>query len=83
MMDKLYLIARIAETRVALRSRAIHSVVAVGTPVEVPALELTDIVIGALDGSRVERAVVRGHDPATLGAAAIERLPVTELLGPR
>lgn len=40
-------------------------------------------VIGALDGSRVERAVVRGHDPATLGAAAIERLPVTELLGPR
>lgn len=40
-------------------------------------------VIGALDGSRVERAVVRGHDPTTLGAAAIERLPVTELLGPR
>ncbi|MDZ3831557.1 MAG: chemotaxis protein CheW [Sphingopyxis sp.] len=37
MMDKLYLIARIADTRVALRSRAIHSVVAVGTPVEVPA----------------------------------------------
>lgn len=37
MMDKLYLIARIADTRVALRSRAIHSVVTVGTPVEVPA----------------------------------------------
>lgn len=36
MMDKLYLIARIADTRVALRSRAIHSVVTVGTPVEVP-----------------------------------------------
>lgn len=37
MMDKLYLVARIADTRVALRSRSIHSVVAVGTPVEVPA----------------------------------------------
>ena len=37
MMEKLYLIARIADTRVALRSRAIHSVVTVGTPVEVPA----------------------------------------------
>lgn len=37
MMEKLYLIARIADTRVALRSRSIHSVVAVGTPVEVPA----------------------------------------------
>lgn len=36
-MDNLYLIARIADTRVALRSRAIHSVVTVGTPVEVPA----------------------------------------------
>ena len=37
MMEKLYLVARIADTRVALRSRAIHSVVTVGTPVEVPA----------------------------------------------
>ena len=37
MMDKLYLVARIADTRVALRSRAIHSVVTVGVPVEVPA----------------------------------------------
>src|SRR3546814_10083411 len=36
MMEKLYLVARIADTRVALRSRAIHSVVTVGTPVEVP-----------------------------------------------
>ena len=36
MMEKLYLIARIADTRVALRSRAINSVVTVGTPVEVP-----------------------------------------------
>lgn len=35
-MEKLYLIARIADTRVALRSRAINSVVTVGTPVEVP-----------------------------------------------
>ena len=36
MMDKLYLVARIADTRVALRSRSIHSVVTVGTLVEVP-----------------------------------------------
>ncbi|PZQ22918.1 MAG: chemotaxis protein CheW [Sphingopyxis macrogoltabida] len=35
-MDKLYLVARIADTRVALRSRAINSVVAVTPPVEVP-----------------------------------------------
>ena len=37
MIEKLYLIARIADTRVALRSRAINSVVTVGTPVDVPA----------------------------------------------
>src|SRR3546814_9361938 len=37
MMEKLYLVARIADTRVALRSRTIHSVVTVGQPVEVPA----------------------------------------------
>ncbi len=37
MMDNLYLVARIADTRVALRSRAINSVVTVGTPVRVPA----------------------------------------------
>src|SRR3546814_15043780 len=36
MMEKLYLVARIADTRVALRSRTIHSVVTVGQPVEVP-----------------------------------------------
>ena len=36
MMEKLYLVARIADTRVALRSRAINSVVTVGAPVEVP-----------------------------------------------
>jgi len=36
MMEKLYLVARIADTRVALRSGAIHSVVTVGIPVEVP-----------------------------------------------
>lgn len=35
-MDNLYLVARIADTRVALRSRAINSVVTVATPVEVP-----------------------------------------------
>ncbi|AMU96523.1 MAG: chemotaxis protein CheW [Sphingopyxis sp. 65-8] len=35
-MEKLYLIARIADTRVALRSRSINSVVTVGAPVEVP-----------------------------------------------
>lgn len=36
-MEKLYLVARIADTRVALRSRAINSVVTVGQPVQVPA----------------------------------------------
>ena len=36
-MEKLYLIARIADTRVALRSDAINSVVTVGQPVAVPA----------------------------------------------
>ena len=35
-MEKLYLIARIADTRVALRSRSITSVVTDGAPVEVP-----------------------------------------------
>lgn len=37
MMEKLYLVARIADTRVALRSRAINSVVVVGPSVRVPA----------------------------------------------
>ena len=36
MMEKLYLIAQIADTRVALRSRSINSVVTVGEPVPVP-----------------------------------------------
>ncbi len=36
MMEKLYLIARIADTRVALRSRAINSVVTLGDPQPVP-----------------------------------------------
>lgn len=36
MMDKLYLIAQIADTRVALRSRSINSVVGVENPVPVP-----------------------------------------------
>ncbi|AMG75302.1 MULTISPECIES: chemotaxis protein CheW [Sphingopyxis] len=37
MIDRLYLVARIADTRVALRSDAINSVVTVGQPVAVPA----------------------------------------------
>ncbi len=40
-------------------------------------------VVASLDGSRVERTVVRGTDPAAVGPAAIAQLPVTELLGPR
>lgn len=36
MMDKLYLIAQIADTRVALRSRSINSVVGMGDPVPIP-----------------------------------------------
>ena len=39
-------------------------------------------VVASLDGSRVERTVVRGTDPAAVGPAAIAQLPVTELLGP-
>ncbi|MDZ7674467.1 MAG: hydroxymethylbilane synthase [Acidimicrobiales bacterium] len=38
-------------------------------------------VIGAMDASRVERCVVRGTDPTTIGDQACARLPVAELLG--
>lgn len=41
------------------------------------------MVVAADDGSRVERAVVRGTDPHLLGAEGLALLPVTELLGPR
>ena len=40
-------------------------------------------VVASLDGTRVERTVVRGTDPAAVGPAAVAALPVTELLGPR
>ena len=39
------------------------------------------MVIGADDGSRVERAVIRGTDPARIGADGVALLPVDELLG--
>jgi hydroxymethylbilane synthase len=38
------------------------------------------MVVGADDGSRLERAVIRGHDAATIGADGIALLPVGELL---
>jgi hydroxymethylbilane synthase len=41
------------------------------------------MVVGADDASRVERAVVRGSDPASIGTAGIALLPVDELLGDR
>lgn len=38
------------------------------------------MVVGSDDGSRLERAVVRGTDAATIGAEGIALLPVDELL---
>ena len=40
------------------------------------------MVVASLDGARVERAVVRGTDPHTIGADGVAQLPVAELLGP-
>lgn len=49
-----------------------------------PVSEITlRMVVGADDGSRVERAVIRGHDAATIGADGIALLPVDDLLGSR
>lgn len=39
-------------------------------------------VVASMDGSRVERCVVRGTDPSEVGPAAIARLPVADLLSP-
>jgi len=41
------------------------------------------MVVGADDGSRLERAVIRGSDPGRIGADGLALLPVDELLGPR
>jgi hypothetical protein len=41
------------------------------------------MVVASMDGSRLERAVVRGTDPDHIGAEGIALLPVTELLGQR
>ena len=38
------------------------------------------MVVASMDGSRVERAVVRGTDPHAIGAEGIAVLPVSELL---
>lgn len=47
-----------------------------------PAGEITlRMVVGADDGSRVERAVIRGTDAARIGADGVALLPVDELLG--
>jgi hydroxymethylbilane synthase len=39
------------------------------------------MVVASFDGSRLERAVVRGTDPMTIGADGVTLLPVAELLG--
>jgi hydroxymethylbilane synthase len=39
------------------------------------------MVIGADDGSRLERAVIRGTDAAAIGADGVSLLPVADLLG--
>ena len=39
------------------------------------------MVVASDDGSRVERAVVRGTDPGAIGAAGLAMLPVAEILG--
>ena len=41
------------------------------------------MVVGTDDGTRLERAVIRGSDPERIGADGIALLPVHELLGPR
>ncbi len=41
------------------------------------------MVIADEAGTRVERAVVRGTDPSTIGVDGLALLPVDELLGPR
>ena len=47
-----------------------------------PAGEITlRMVVGADDGSHVERAVIRGTDAARIGADGVALLPVDELLG--
>ncbi len=38
-------------------------------------------VVADMDGTRVERCVVRSTDPSTIGPLAIASLPVTDLLG--
>jgi hydroxymethylbilane synthase len=48
---------------------------------EDPDSEITlRMVIGADDGSRLERAVIRGTDATTIGAAGVALLPVADLL---
>lgn len=36
--------------------------------------------IASMDASRLERVVIRGNDPATVGAEAVTKLPVADLL---
>ena len=47
-----------------------------------PDAEITlRMVVGADDGSRLERAVIRGTDATTIGADGLALLPVSDLLG--
>ena len=68
MMDKLYLVARIADTRVALRSRAINSVVTVGTPNLAGAVVTATIRShGRLDKVRIVKFRRRKHHRKQMG----------------
>lgn len=71
MMDNLYLVARIADTRVALRSRAINSVVTVATPVEVPGAPPNVVGLFALRSrvfTLIDPHVVVGLPPVPVAA---------------
>jgi purine-binding chemotaxis protein CheW len=81
-MENLYLIARIAETRVALRSEAIESVVAVGDTVQVPAAPPHVAGLFALRSrvlTLIDPHVVVGLAPAAISAG--QRVIVIEIGG--
>jgi purine-binding chemotaxis protein CheW len=81
-MDNLYLIARIADTRVALRSRAIESVVPVGDVVAVPGAPPHIAGLFALRSrvlTLIDPHVVLGLSPTDIAAG--QRVIVIEIGG--
>lgn len=81
-MDNLYLIARIADTRVALRSRAIESVVPLGDAVDVPGAPPHIAGLFALRSrvlTIIDPHVVLGLPPST--AATRQRVIILEIAG--